>query len=186
MAAVVDVSITRLAATAPAEFTTLSLVPSMSRDKSKSNPSSPGDDGNPTPDPRKNWKESIARFKTAAHMTEGDRQKRKMELGKPVPHANPNLPAFADALMARNADLPPSTSSASAATVDRGVAFWDLGWPFWNPQAFYQLVMSELDPFAQTVIMQTDVKTLGDFLEILAIVAPNHSLPLLWEAANQD
>jgi len=131
------------------------------------------------------WPTAISAFRTAAEIPTTERIKKKKELGAPAQNAIPNLPSFAEVLLARNAALPPATASASAAAVLRGVAFWDLGFPYWTPPEFYNLVMSELDPFAQSVVLQTDVRSLRDFLEILAIVAPKHSLPAIWEAANE-
>jgi hypothetical protein len=98
--------------------------------------------------------------------------------------ALPNLPSFADALIARNAVLPQSAAAAAAVEIHRGVAFWDLGFPYWNEEQFYNLVMFELSPQGRYIIMRSELRTTRDLVELLEVVEPTHSLITILKVAH--
>jgi len=99
--------------------------------------------------------------------------------------ALPYLPSFAEALLARNAVLPPISTTSSAVNGKRGAAFWDLGYPYWSSEQFYNLVLSELTPQGQYIIFNTELQSITDLLDILAVIAPKHSLRAIWYAVNE-
>jgi len=98
----------------------------------------------------------------------------------------PNPPAFEEAVAYRDANLPPSSAAASAVTIVRGAAFWELGFPFWSEKEFYYLVLSELSPMGTYLLMRTELSSIMDLMELLTIIEPGHSLMTIWKVANES